>query len=29
MVGSDAVDVSGTTRSGERVPILLGGRWQI
>jgi aminopeptidase len=29
MVGSDEVDVSGTTRSGERVPILLGGRWQI
>jgi len=29
MVGSDAVAVSGTTRNGERVPILLGGRWQI
>ena len=29
MVGSDDVDVTGITRSGERVPLLRGGAWQI
>ena len=29
MVGSDEVDVTGTTPSSERVAILRGGRWQI
>ena len=29
MIGSDDVAVSGITRSGERVPILRGGAWQI
>jgi aminopeptidase len=29
MIGSDEVDVTGTTKSGERVPILRGGAWQI
>jgi aminopeptidase len=29
MIGSDEVSVTGTTKSGDRVPILLGGGWQI
>lgn len=29
MVGGDDVDVSGITRDGRRVPVLLGGTWQI
>jgi aminopeptidase len=29
MIGSDDVAVTGTTRAGERVPILREGRWQI
>jgi aminopeptidase len=29
MIGSDDVTVTGTTKSGERVPILCGGNWQI
>jgi aminopeptidase len=29
MIGSDDVSVTGTTKSGERVPILRGGSWQI
>jgi aminopeptidase len=29
MIGSDEVDVTGTTKSGERVPLLRGGSWQI
>jgi aminopeptidase len=29
MIGSDEVDVTGTTRSGAQVPILRGGSWQI
>jgi aminopeptidase len=29
MIGSDDVAVTGTTRSGDRVPILSHGRWQI
>ena len=29
MIGSDDVTVTGTTKSGEQVPILLGGSWQI
>jgi aminopeptidase len=29
MIGSDEVDVTGTTKGGERVPILRGGAWQI
>jgi hypothetical protein len=29
MIGSDDVSVTGTTKSGERVPIMLGGSWQI
>ena len=29
MIGSDAVTVTGTTRAGDRVPILVGGTWQI
>jgi aminopeptidase len=29
MIGSDDVTVTGTTKSGERVPILRGGSWQI
>ena len=29
MVGSDAVDVTGVRRSGERVPLLRGGSWQV
>jgi len=29
MIGSDDVAVTGTTRSGDRVPILSEGRWQI
>jgi aminopeptidase len=29
MIGSDDVDVTGTTKSGERVPILTGGAWQV
>ena len=29
MIGSDEVRVTGTTKSGERVPILHGGDWQI
>jgi aminopeptidase len=29
MIGSDEVAVTGTTKAGERVPILRGGSWQI
>jgi len=29
MVGSNEVEVTGVTRSGERVPILRGGDWQV
>jgi leucyl aminopeptidase (aminopeptidase T) len=29
MVGSPEVTVTGITRDGERVPVLLGGSWQI
>jgi aminopeptidase len=29
MIGSDDVAVAGTTKSGERVPIMTGGSWQI
>ncbi|HEX8084209.1 MAG TPA: aminopeptidase [Solirubrobacteraceae bacterium] len=29
MIGGPDVDVTGITREGERVPVLLGGRWQI
>jgi aminopeptidase len=29
MIGSDEVDVTGTTKSGEQVPLLRGGAWQI
>jgi aminopeptidase len=29
MIGSDDVSVTGTTKSGDRVPILRGGSWQI
>jgi len=29
MIGSDALEVTGVTRDGERVPILRGGAWQI
>ncbi len=27
MMGSDAVDIDGITRSGERVPVMRGGEW--
>jgi aminopeptidase len=29
MIGSDDVDVTGTTKRGEQVPILRGGAWQV
>ena len=29
MIGSPEVDVTGVTASGERVPVLRGGAWQI
>ena len=29
MIGSDDVSVTGTTKSGDRVPIMRGGSWQI
>lgn len=29
MIGGDEVSVTGVTREGERVPVLLGGTWQI
>ena len=29
MIGSDEVAVTGTTKSGETVPILRNGTWQI
>ena len=29
MIGSDELEVTGITRSGERVPVLRGGAWQI
>jgi aminopeptidase len=29
MIGSDKVDVDGVTESGERVPVLHGGRWAL
>ena len=29
MIGSDEVEVTGTTKSGETVRILRGGDWQI
>ena len=29
MVGSDDVTVSGVTRGGDELPLLVGGKWQI
>ena len=29
MIGSDEVEVTGTTKSGQTVPILRGGAWQM
>jgi aminopeptidase len=29
MVGSDEVEVTGTTKGGARVPVMRGGDWQI
>jgi aminopeptidase len=29
MVGAEDVDVTGITRSGERIPVLRGGAWQV
>jgi aminopeptidase len=29
MIGSDEVEVTGTTTTGERVPVMRGGVWQI
>ncbi|MGZ4440037.1 MAG: hypothetical protein ACXVZN_06665 [Gaiellaceae bacterium] len=29
MIGSDDVAVTGVTASGERVPVLRGGDWQL
>ena len=29
MIGSDELDVTGITRGGERVPVLVGGAWQL
>jgi leucyl aminopeptidase (aminopeptidase T) len=29
MIGSDDVEVTGTTKAGAQVPILRGGSWQI
>jgi aminopeptidase len=29
MIGSNDVDVTGITLSGERVPVLRGGSWQL
>ena len=29
MIGSDEVDVTGTTREGDEVPLLRGGDWQL
>jgi aminopeptidase len=29
MIGSEALEISGLTREGDRVPVLTGGRWQI
>jgi aminopeptidase len=29
MIGSDALEVTGITAGGERVPVLRDGRWQI
>jgi aminopeptidase len=29
MIGSPELDVTGVTREGERVPVLLGGDWQV
>jgi aminopeptidase len=29
MIGSDEIDVTGTTKSGDTVPLLRGGAWQI
>jgi hypothetical protein len=29
MIGSNALAVTGITREGERVPVLVDGRWQI
>jgi aminopeptidase len=29
MIGSDDVEVSGVTRGGEEVPLLVGGAWQV
>ena len=29
MIGSDEVEVTGITKSGERVPVMRGGVWQI
>ena len=29
MIGSDEVTVSGVTRAGDELPLLVGGTWQI
>ena len=29
MIGSDEVTVSGVTRGGDEIPLLVGGAWQI
>ena len=29
MIGSPDLDVTGVTADGERVPVLVGGDWQI
>ena len=29
MIGSPEVDVTGLSHNGERVPVLIGGAWQI
>jgi hypothetical protein len=29
MIGSPEVSVTGVTSTGERIPVLLGGAWQI
>ena len=29
MIGSDEVAVSGVTRGGDEIPLLVGGDWQI
>ena len=29
MIGSEALEITGLTRDGDRVPVLTGGRWQV